>query len=66
MPAIGATASGEARLTEPIFIAGCYPTAYSLLALLFCRALRCEGFTIATTALVAVLLMAARATRDAN
>ena len=29
---------------------------YSLLALLFCRALRGEGFTIATTPLIAVLL----------
>src|SRR6516162_2466118 len=27
MPAIGAMAKGEARLTEPILIAGCYPTA---------------------------------------
>lgn len=63
MPAIGATANGEARSTEPILIGSCYPTAkllhgagYSLLALLFYRALRGEGFTIATTVLVAVLL----------
>ena len=43
-------------LTQVVWDKLLHCAGYSLLALLFCRALRGEGFTTATTALVAVLL----------
>ena len=42
-------------LTQVVWDKLLHCAGYSLLALLFCRALRGEGFTTATTALVAVL-----------